>query len=173
MSSDWWIGAQLELFYGLARLLYQPREGENMPKPVAQPGMIVDYGSGQHVVERVRFKNRTWKRHAASYEYHVSDHEISLHESSIANSRWPDESARPDFVTGQECYIYVERGGKDAIKTVVQVQTSFSSGADVILYREDRNELYEIRKTTLEKMLEKQKDLNNTVHPAGLHIRSA
>lgn len=154
---------------GLARLLYKPREGESMPKPVAQPGMV--YGSGNRVVEGVYFKNRTWK-HAAYYWYHISGNDWLLHESLIVDPRWPDNATRPDFVEGMEYSIDVELIGRD-IKAVVQVQTSFSRGAQVILYSENRNELYAVRKTTLEKMLEKQKARTHTDQLADLHMRTA
>ena len=155
----------------LARPLYEPQNGQPIPEPVLQPGMMVHYHSNgslsEGIVEGVYFKNRSWK-HSARYEYHISSSENLLNDSSIADFRWPEQGPKPEFVKGAEYYIDVERRGS-AIKAVVQVQTSLKIGAEVILYGVDRNELYAVRRTTLEKMLKKQKTTTPDNPPTDLH----
>ena len=155
----------------LARTLYEPQDGQPIPEPVLQPGMIVNYHNNgsisEGLVEGVYFRNRSWK-HPAIYEYNVSGSENLLHDSSIVDSRWPEQGPKPEFVKGQEYTIDVERRDS-AIKAVVQVQTSLKIGAEVILYGVDRNELYAVRKTTLEKMLKRQETTNPDNPTSDLH----
>ena len=154
----------------MGRPLYEPLDGRSVPQPILQPGMMArctDNGSTKEgLVESVYFKS-SWRR-PARYEYHISCCSSPLHDHSIIDSRWPEQGPRPEFVNGQEYYIDVELRG-NGIRAIVQVQTSLNGRADVILYGADRNELYAVRKTTLEKMVKKQEALTSNNSSADLH----
>lgn len=135
------------------RVLYTPKEGETLHEPLLQPGMEVEYSikgvTQRTLVDRVYF-------HEGNFSYYPpgSKTPIAVDASSILDCRWHDNS-KPEFTNDGRVYdVSIFLRGE--VKARVLTQTSLEKAADVYLIDTASNEIYIIRKTTLQKLIKRK-----------------
>ena len=138
----------------MGRVLYSvTTPGETIPEHYFEPGMVVRCTDKKsRIVAKVHF-DYGYKRHPHWVYY--GNNGSALRVNSEYEYRWSSqENKRPRFKKGQRFNFAVSSAR--IVSGNVLCQTSLDDMANVYLINDERTELYDIKKSVLEKIAEGQ-----------------